>query len=876
MKNLIQCLIVLFLSITISQEGHSQEINPFLDTLVYNVSGLCGSCQERIETVAILSTGVMKAAYNIEENELTIVSHIPTYDEKLLHKSIAKAGHDTELKKAPIGAYNLLPGCCKYRDPNAANFDHGQVEVEGQKVKGEEVFRDVINQHDHGEDKVCGMIYEEDKLGNREPLIGATVLWLGTSDGTTTDHEGHFEMNQNSNTSELVISYVSYQADTIDMKDQSMVSVILSNAILLDQVEVVHRKKTTEISYLNPIKIQNIGEKELLKAACCNVAESFETTPAIDVTFTDAVTGTRKIQMLGLEGPYIQIMRENVPYIRGLAAVYGLSYTPGAWLQGIQLNLGAGSVANGFESFTGQINLEIRKPEDMDRFYFNLYANEGGRTEANAVIRHNISEKWYSGTLLHGKYDALEQDRNNDDFLDGALSRSVIAMNRWKFYGDDGFRFQLGIKGTYIQNVSGQVGFDEIKDQEVVNLWGAQVTTNRYEAWAKAGKIFDNNPFKTIGLQIAGVYHDQEANYGKLDYDAKQESFYSNLIFQNVLGNSSHKYKVGLSYQYDKYDEMLGIQYLREESIPGAFAEYTYSFLDKFNLVLGLRGDHHNNYGFFATPRLHMRWAPNEKFVLRAAGGRAQRTASIFAENTGMFATNRRLSLQADAHPDNPYGLNPEIAWNFGLNLSKLIMINNREAVIGFDYYYTFFEDQVVFDYDVNPNEVRIYNLTGRSFSSSIQAQIDYEIIPKFDMRIAYRFNDVKTKYKFIDDILQKPLVARQRAFLNLAYETAGLWKFDATLNWQGTKRIPSTETNPVSYQREIQSPNFFVVNAQVSKMFANKLDIYCGVENLLNYKQDDPIISVENPFGEYFDSSLIWGPVFGRNIYAGLRYTIE
>jgi len=864
MKYLLKYLILLILLIAISQKGHGQEVNPFLDTLRYNVSGICGSCKDRIETIAILSVGVMKATYNIDQQELTIVSHIPTYEEKTLHKNIAKSGHDTEIKKAPLGAYNQLPGCCKYRDPNSADFDHGNSDV----------FSDVNDGHDHGENKVCGMIYEEDKLGNREPLIGATISWLGTSSGTTTDSDGHFELDRIVSTSEIIISYVSYQPDTIDMKEESMISVVLSNAILLDQVEVVHRKKTTEISYLNPIKIQNISEKELLKAACCNVAESFETTPAIDVTFTDAVTGTRKIQMLGLEGPYVQIMRENIPYIRGLAAVYGLTYTPGAWLQGIQLNLGAGSVANGYESFTGQINLEIRKPEDMDKLYLNLYANEAGRTEANLILRHNISKKWYSGTLLHGKYDALEQDRNNDNFLDGALSRSIIAMNRWKFYGDDGFRFQFGIKGTYIENVSGQVGFNEIKNQEVVNLWGAQIKTKRYEAWLKSGKIFENNPFKSIGFQLSGVLHDQEANYGRLNYDGNQKSFYSNLMFQNVLGNASHKYKIGLSYQYDNYREMLGSEFLRNESIPGGFVEYTYSHLDKFNLVLGLRGDRHNNFGFFITPRLHMRWALNEGHVLRIAGGRAQRTASIFAENTGMFATNRQISLIPESDPQNPYGLNPEVAWNFGINESKLLKINGRDAVVSLDYYFTFFKDQVVLDYDFDPNKVIIYNLAGKSYSSSIQAQLDYEFMPRFDMRFAYRFNDVKTKYR--EGLLQKPLISRQRAFLNLAYETHGLWKFDATLNWQGTKRIPGTESNPGNFQREDQSPSFFMVNAQISKEFANKLDLYVGVENLLNYKQDDPIISADNPFGKYFDSSLIWGPVFGRNVYVGVRYAIE
>lgn len=198
---------------------------------------------------------------------------------------------------------------------------------------------------------------------------------------------GEFEIPAKRKGSNLIISYVGYSPDTILVNETGYLKIVLEQNLVLDAVEITHRKRTTEVSYLDPVKIQSITQKELLKAACCNLAESFDTTPAVDASVTDAVTGTRKIEMLGLAGPYVQITRENMPDIRGLSALYGLAYTPGPWAEGIQLNMGAGSVVNGFESITGQINVELRKPCHGDLFFLNGYANQAGRFEFNSFSK---------------------------------------------------------------------------------------------------------------------------------------------------------------------------------------------------------------------------------------------------------------------------------------------------------------------------------------------------------------------------------------------------------------------------------------------------------------------------------------------------------
>ena len=339
------------------------------------------------------------------------------------------------------------------------------------------------------------------------------------------------------------------------------------------------------------------------------------------------------------------------------------------------------------------------------------------------------------------------------------------------------------------------------------------------------------------------------------------------------MGTTDNVYSVGASLMADEYLENVnGKDYSRNEITPGVFGEYTYSGTQNFKAVAGLRVDYSNLFGVFVTPRLHLKYDFSENTILRASGGRGQRTANVFAENLAMFATSRNVIIKNDSTSSKPYGLNAEVAWNYGINLTHDFKIKDHEAMLSFDFYRTDFENQIVVDWE-NPDEISFYNLEGKSYSNSFQAQFDYEIIENLNLRLAYRFYDIKTT--FGDEELQKPLTSSNRAFINMGYETKSKWNFDFTLNWIDKQRIPSTNSNPVAFQVEENSPAYFLANAQISKKW-DRLSIYVGAENLFDFKMENPIIDSQNPHGENFDSSLVWGPVFGRNIYGGIRYTIK
>ena len=451
-------------------------------------------------------------------------------------------------------------------------------------------------------------------------------------------------------------------------------------------------------------------------------------------------------------------------------------------------------------------------------------------------------------------------------------SSNFIALNRWKYINPNGVRVQLGAKATLMDNIGGQLGFDP--DEGIAsNLWGAHSTLNRIEGWVKIGKVFEDFPWRSWAIQMNAVDHEHNNLYGRRVYDATQQSAYVNLLYQTIIGNTHHQVLMGTSLQYDAIEEQFeDVRYSRKESVPGAFFEYTYGGHEKFSYVAGIRTDYHNSYGLFLTPRLHLRYAFNDNLVMRASGGRGLRTANIIAENIGLLASSRQFIINGP-DPDNPYGLDPEIAWNYGLNVVQTFRINNLPGSFTLDFYRTQFKNQIVVDLDANPQEVHFYNLEGQSYSNSFQAQFDYEFLPRFDARVAYRWYDVRTTYG--TELLDKPLVAKQRLFLNLAYATENHWAFDYTINWQGRKRIPNTQSNPVDFQLRPSSDPFITMHAQVSKSWKKRFDIYLGVENLLNYRQPNAILASDQPYGSFFDASLIWGPVFGRNTYMGLRYKI-
>ncbi len=647
----------------------------------------------------------------------------------------------------------------------------------------------------------------------------------------------------------------------------------------LDEVKVQATQKGLKKSIKGTSNTTIVSSKELLKAACCNLAESFETNPSIDVNFSDALTGTKQIKMLGLTSPYIMIAEENIPSVRGASQAYGLSFTPGTWVESIQITKGAGSVVNGYESISGQINTELLKPMKDNPFFLNAYGSSDSRFELNTHFNKKLSEKWATSLFVHGNARVAKNDMNDDGFLDNPLGKQFNIANRWQYTdAQTGWVSFLNFRFMKDEKQTGQLDFEPDRDKFTTNYWGSEINTERFDFASKVGYVWASMPFQSIGFQNAFSNHIQQSYFGFNQYDIHQQSYYSNLIFNSIINNTMHKFAAGLNFTYDKYSEFVNLNDVsRIDNSVGTFFEYTFDNNDKFSAVLGARIDYHNRLGLFFTPRLHAKYIPWEKGVLRFSAGRGKRAANIFAENQQYFASSRTISiLDSDG---KIYGLNPEIAWNYGVSFTQNFQLFGKKADVTLDFYRTDFQNQVVVDVMQSPQYVLFYDLKGKSFANSLQLDFNYEILKHFNLRSAYKYYDISTDY--LSGNFQRPLQAKHRVFANLEYEThqkenGSQWKFDFTTNWLGKQQLPNTKTNAAADSFPEFSPSFAVMNAQVTKVFSNTFEIYIGGENIGNYRQSKAVLGSDNPFGTNFDTSIVYAPIFGQMYYAGLRFKIK
>ena len=717
---------------------------------------------------------------------------------------------------------------------------------------------------------INGTIVYENQFGETLPFSGVTVYWLNTSLGTLSDIDGNYEIPLSNSSNKLVFKFLGFKDQVIDITDKTIYNITMFiDDNILDEVTINKKRKTIQKSYFKTQNITNVSSDELLKAACCNISESFETNPSIDVNYSNAVTGVKQVKMLGLESPYLLITEENIPMIRGASQVYGLSFIPGTWVESMQITKGSGSVVNGFESISGQINVELKKPYSDSPFFVNVYSNNMGRNEINIHGNKIINDKLSTGLYLHANKNSSINDKNNDGFLDNPTSDAFNLFNRWQYINTEkGLVSFLGVRFMKDEKIIGENTQDMIF---IRDPWRGEINTNRFDSNFKFGYVNPSIPYQSIGFQMAYSKHDQDSFFGIRNYNINQSSFYSSLIYNTILGSTLNKIKFGFNYSYDDFDEIVykqNIFYSRIDKSFGGFFEYSYDSMDAVSLVAGIRYDIHNNLGDFFTPRLHMRYQPFEKSVMRFSVGTGRKSSNIFSENQNIFATGRDIQILNKS--GKFYGLDSEKAINYGFSFRQGFFINNREGDITFDYYVTDFKNQVVIDWETQ-GELSFYNLNGKSFAKSLQIDFEYQISDNILIKSTFKNFDVKKQY--VSGFKQNPLTPKNRFFTNIEASTnerenGSKWKFDLTYNWIGTQRLTS-HTELVDFGG--YSPSYSLLNSQITREFSNKLEVYIGGENIGGYTQSNPIIGGD-PFGADFDTSLIYAPIHGALFYLGLR----
>ena len=747
-----------------------------------------------------------------------------------------------------------------------------------------------------------------DDQGN--PLVGANVYWAGTTTGVATDLDGRFKLEPVKTTNMLVTSFMGYHNDTTEVTQHAELTIVLVSDLVLEDWNIVERKMSVLRSRVSALQVETITGEALCMAACCNLSESFETSASVDVAYSDAATGAKQIRLLGLSGTYVQMLTENTPNIRGLAQSFGMEYIPGPWMEAIQVSKGTSSVINGYEAIAGQINVEYLKPQTQDPVSINAMISTETHAEVNATGGWDINDKVSTGVLLHAQNMSLELDHNHDGFLDMPMNTNVNLLNRWYVKTGD-YTGQFLVRGLYDRRQGGLT-----KDATaVLSPYAIDLNTYRVDGFMKNGYVFDADLGTSIGIIASASYHNQQNQYGSRQWDAAQTNAYLNAIFQTSFDDAatdlwddhSHSLSTGLSLNFDKYDERLSLPMGVDtcvydldmwEATPGIFAEYTYTYKDKLTLLAGIRGDYSTRYGFFATPRMNIRYAPFEWWTLRGSVGLGYRSPNAIADNAAYLSSQRIYAFDA-AH------LAQERSMNAGVSTVFYIPIGKRELQLSGEYYYTKFLDGVIADMDRDIHRIHLYNLRdvdgAQYFSHNWQVEANMEILRGWTLTAAFRYTDVKqTTFNpkggadqlGAYELRDKPLQNKFKGIISTSYQTPlKTWQFDLTAQFNGEGRMPDGFVRPENSKQYRVLPNGQVYHkwypqllGQITKYFRT-WSIYLGAENMTNFTQDNPIVgaTVEHeghrlvdPSSSSYDASMIWAPIHGWKLYLGFRWALE
>ena len=700
---------------------------------------------------------------------------------------------------------------------------------------------------------------ENDENNIQNPISFANVTWEGTSTGVMSDKNGYFTISQPQKyPAKLIFSIVGYKQQEKIIDKSGFYKIEMIKGVYLEEDVVVRGQvNSTIVTTLNPINSQVLTSCELEKAACCNLSESFSTNTSVDVMPTDAVTGAKKIQMLGLDGKYTKVTLGNSPLIRGLSSSYGFTHVPGSWIESIQIIKGTGTVINGYDALTGQINVEYLK--NSSKFFWNSYINSESKFENNLVIS-NKKNNWRNNLFLHYTLFDREMDHNNDNFMDMPKMKNIHLHNNLEYNSD---KYYLLISGRFMDEqrrggtLSDFINFDVNIDNRI------------FDFESKIGLIQPKQLGRSLALNISILNHTQRCILGNNNFDATQESFYLNLIRKTYLFNQKNVINYGLSLNLDNFNESFSgntlqpfYNEIRQENVTGAFLELS-NTEGKLSTILGLRADYYNKKLYF-LPRLNLKYSSNDQLSFRFSSGRSLRIPNAISENISLLSSNRSIQF--------PYMYLPETGYNFGGNITYIFKIFGNNATVNLDAYKTIFEDKIIVNLET-PGILSFENSNLNSNSNNYQIELYYDISKSVKTKFGHKINQVYSNFDGEDKF--EPLTPRYRTMYNISYENPSKkWLIDATLNNIGNIRIPNYETDNGNVNSYF-SDSYFLFNSQITRKI-DQWDFYLGAENITNFTQDEPIINSNDPSSDFFDASLIYAPLSSRLFYFGLRFKIK
>lgn len=720
---------------------------------------------------------------------------------------------------------------------------------------------------------ISGKIFDERK----KPLQGVVIVFLESKKGTTSEADGSFLISRSTGEDHLIISYTGYQSDTIELQpNQNEISLQLSEGVALSEVSIISQGRAHSFSLLQPHNIESIQSVDFRKAACCSLAESFQSGNTVDLAYNNAVVGNREIQMLGLQGIYTQQLIENRPVFTGLMSSFGYDFIPGTWLDQINIQKGASSTLHGAQSMTGAINAALKKPDKDDRFFANGYLDYHGRAEANLHLNRSWSTEDHSGIYLHASRHAGFRDHNHDGFYDDAQNTLLNGMMRNIFYGHQ-WEGQFNLQALYNTRTGGQT-----KD---ANPYLFNQVIRHVNLSGNLGYVGFRNQAQNTGSIYDFSHSTINSNFGLNKLEGFENHFLVQLIYSHSFADDRHSLTIGPAINFNQAEEVSTVgkfptrKFSYREMTPGMIGEYNIRWgttdcadVSRFVLSTSQRLDYIKNKKLFWSPRASMKYQLNDFWTARLSVGRGFRFNRIVTDNLSLLATNREWVI--DSIPEY------ESSWNYGFNIVGKPTLLHRETEFNLDAYVTQFDNQLVVDLDQTYGRtipaVTLFALNGISRAISISSSFKMVITQWLSLKTGIRWQD--NRQQLISEVRQQVFIPQWRGLLsadfNLLHQKL---EWNITSHAVGKSRLPDKRDFPhdLIHEHDKYSKPFLTIQSQATYHFA-KWDIYAGCENMTNYTQHQAIIDAGRPDSPYFSANELYAPINGIKPYIGFRFRLN
>ena len=720
------------------------------------------------------------------------------------------------------------------------------------------------------------------------PLAYANVYIKGTQNGTSTDENGVFEINNISNGEHIIVaSYTGFSTESkkINVKENSLtVNFILHENSSLEEVVITGTLKPVS-RMETPVPVEVYKPAFFKKNPTANVFEALQNVNGVR---PQLICNTGDIHINGLEGPYTMVLIDGMPIVSGLSTVYGLSGIPNSLIERMEIIKGPASSLYGSEAVGGLINIITKTPQYAPKLTVDTFVSSWGEFNLDVGYRALLGKK--TSFLFGANYFNFNQtiDNNNDNFTDLTLQNRISLFQKWNFKRKDNRLFSLASRYFYEDRWGGELqwtpeyrGGDEI--------YGESIYTSRWEFLGKYQLPFKENVLFTFSY----TDHNQNSVYGDVPYLADQRIGFGQLTWDKKI--NKHDLLFGAALRYNFYDDNTAATAEMDKNnpdevtIPSIFIQDEVKFNKKHTLLLGMRYDYDKRHGNIFTPRMAYKWSLSENDILRLNAGTGFRVVNLFTEDHAALTGARDVVIEEE--------LKPEKSYNVNINYLKKIYTQNN-SFIGLDMsaWYTYFTNMILPDYDTNPNEIIYDNLDGYAVSTGVSANVDMVFYNGIKINLGGTFMNVSQTENGITT--RQILTEQFSGTWGISYKIVP-WNLniDYTGNIYGPMRLPLLgELDP----RKEYSPVWSIQNIQFTYDGFKNFEIYGGVKNLLNWtpnkgnpfiiaRANDPFdknvifdaqgnaqATPNNPYALTFDPSYVYGPNQGIRGFVGVRYQLD